>query len=122
MTAVLRSVALDDFIFAVVATNRESDLDDVIALLHQRENTLDFRFALSERQAGALYVGEIVDELVLDEHACAVEEVLDHVEETWIGAGGHILQPVWDYMVSVTTLWLVLLLRRYAASCRWYGA
>lgn len=96
MRAVLRAVAGDHLVVAGVAAQREADLDDVVAALHQHQDTLHLLLALL--QAGAL---DVFDQLVLGDLAAAMEEVLDHVEEARILGGGHIGQPLGDLVVRI---------------------
>lgn len=88
--AVLGPVAGDHLVVAGISAQRERDLDDVVAGLHQHQDSLDLLALLLDRRL-ALHV---LDHLLLADLAGPVEEQLDHVEEARVGGRGHILQPV----------------------------
>lgn len=73
MGRVLGTVAVDDLVDAVVATQREVDLENVIARLHQSQDAFDFLSLLLERRSFL----HVLDERVLDDLTAAVEEVFD---------------------------------------------
>ena len=92
MDTVLGTVALDELVVASVTAHWEGDLQDVVAALHQHEDSLDLTLLLLLGQL-ALH---LFDQLVLGHLAGTVEEVLHHVEELGIRSGADILQPVRD--------------------------
>ena len=99
--AVLRPVPRDDLVLPVVPPDRERHLQDLVALLHQRQDPLNFRFPLVQVQPAPFDLGQVLHELVLHQHARPVEEVLHHVEEARVGVLGHVLEPLGDDMVGV---------------------
>jgi len=94
--AVLGPVTGDHLVVAGIAAQGEGDLDDVVAGLHQHEDALHLLLLLVAGQL-ALHV---IDEGLLGDLATAVKEVLDHVEETWILGGGHILEAVGNLVLG----------------------
>lgn len=102
MSAVLSSVTLDDFIFPGVSPQGESDLENVIALFHESQDTSHLLLAVLQGHPGAAAL-DVLDELVLHDLAGSVEEVLHHVEETGISRIGHGLQPIGDLMLGIPT-------------------
>lgn len=86
---VLRPVALDELVVAGVTAHGEGDLQNVVAALHQHEDSLHLALLLLLGQL-ALH---LVHQLVLSHLARAVEEVLDHVEELGVRGGADILEP-----------------------------
>lgn len=101
MGAVLGPVPPDDLVLAVVSPDGEGHLENVVALLHQRQDALNFGLALVECEPAALHFGQVLYELVLDQDAGPVEEILHHVEEARVGVGGHVFQSLRDYVVGV---------------------
>lgn len=73
MSRMLGTIAVDDLVDAVVATQREVDLENVIARLHQSQDAFDFLSLLLERCT----LLHVLDERVLDDLTAAVEEVFD---------------------------------------------
>lgn len=73
MGRVLSAITSDDFVNAVVTSEREVDLDDVVAGLHETQNSLHLFTFLFER--GALL--HVFDERVLDDLAPTVKEIFD---------------------------------------------
>jgi len=96
---VLSAVPGDHLVVAGVAPEREHGLEDVVAGLHQHQDTLDLLLALLDRDAGPL--ADILDQLVLDDLAGAVKEVLHHVEEPRVRRVGHVLEALRDLVVGV---------------------
>lgn len=90
MGAVLSPVPFDDLVLPIVPLDGKSHLDNVIALLHVRENTLNFGLPLLQSQLGPFNLAQIIDQLVLHKNTSLVEEVLHHVEEPRVGVGGHV--------------------------------
>lgn len=72
----LSTVAGDDLVDPAVSTQREVDLQNVVAGLHQSQNTLNF-FALFFDGGSLLHV---FDKRVLDDLTSAVEEIFDLVD------------------------------------------
>lgn len=99
MSGVLSTIASDHFVVARVASHRKRSLENVVARLHQHQDTLDFLLALLYGQPRPL--ADILDQLLLDDLAGAVEEVLHHVEELGIRRRGHVFQPLRDLVVGV---------------------
>lgn len=99
MDGMLGSIARDQLIIPRVTSERKRGLDNVVAWLHEHEDALDFFLAFLEGHAGSFT--NVLDEFVLDDLTGPVEEILDHVEELWIGRNGHLLEPVRDLMVGV---------------------
>lgn len=93
----LRAVSADHLIISGVAAQRELDLDDVVARLHQVQDTADLLLLLLDGDPRL----HVLDQLVLNDLARPVEEVFHHVEEARVGAGRHLLEPVRDLMVGV---------------------
>lgn len=85
--AVLGTVAGNHFVVASITTQWECNLDDVVAGLHKHQNTLHLLLLLVQRHL-ALHV---FDEAILGNLTTAMEEVLDHVKETWILGSWHVL-------------------------------
>jgi hypothetical protein len=73
MGRVLSAVSVDDFVDTVVTSEWEVDLEDVVAGLHQRQDSLDFLTLLLDGDF-FLHLG---DERVLDNLTTAMEEVFD---------------------------------------------
>lgn len=73
MSRVLSTIASNNLVDAIVTSQWEVDLDDVIAGLHELENSLDFVALLLDGGA-LLHVG---DERVFDDLAATMEEVFD---------------------------------------------
>lgn len=94
---VLGTVSLDELVVAGITAHGEGHLQDVVAALHQHQDSLHLALLLLLGQL-ALH---LVDQLVLGDLAGPVEEVLDHVEELGVGGSAHILQPVGDLVVRV---------------------
>lgn len=94
---VLGTVSLDELVVAGITAHGEGHLQDVVAALHQHQDSLHLALLLLLGQL-ALH---LVDQLVLGDLAGPMEEVLDHVEELGIGGSAHILQPVGDLVVRV---------------------
>lgn len=83
----LSAVAENHFVIARVTTQRELDLEDVVAWLHQLQDTGNLLFLLLDGDPGF----HVLNELVFDNLAGSVEEVLDHVEEPRVPARRDIL-------------------------------
>lgn len=99
MAGVLRAISLDHLVVSGVTTQRELDLDDVVARLHQHEDALHLLLLVVDAHA-ALHV---LHQLVLHHLARPVEEVLDHVEELGVGARRHVGQPLGNHVVGVAS-------------------
>lgn len=69
----LGSVTSDDFVDAVVAAQREVDLEDVVAGLHQSQDSLHLLSLLIER----CLLLHVLDERVLHDLTSSVEEIFD---------------------------------------------
>lgn len=100
MSGVLRTVASDHFVDTGVASKRERSLENVIARLHQHQDTLDLLLTLLDGGTGPL--PDVLHQLVLDDLAGTMEEVLHHVEESGIRCLGDVLQAIRDLVVGVT--------------------
>lgn len=88
MSAVLRSVTPDDLILSGVSPQGESDLKNVIALFHECQDTPHLLLSVLQGHPGSAAL-DILDELVLHDHAGPVEKVFHHIEETGISRIGH---------------------------------
>lgn len=99
MGGVLGPVALDHLVVPGVPAQRELYLDDVVAGLHEHEDSLDLLLLLVDGDASL----HVVHELLLDDLAGPVEEVLDHVEELGIAGGRDVLEPLRDLVVCEVT-------------------
>jgi hypothetical protein len=73
MGRVLSAITSDDFVHAIVTSEREVNLQNVIARLHEAKDTLDFLALLFE--CGAFL--HVIDQRVFDDLATAMEEVFD---------------------------------------------
>lgn len=102
MRGMLRSISGYHFVVARVALQGEGRLEDVVAGLHEHEDSLDLLFALLDALARPF--SDIFDELVLDDLTGPVEEVLHHVEELGVFCGRYILQFVRDLVIGVATI------------------
>lgn len=85
----LGTVTLDQLVVASVTADGEGHLQDVVAVLHQHQDSLHLTLLLLLRQL-ALH---LLDQLVLGHLAGTVKEVLDHVEELRVHGTADILQP-----------------------------
>lgn len=99
----LGAVAGDHLVVARISAQREGNLDDVVAWLHQHQDALDPLALLLQGDASL----HVFDHLLLADLTGAVEEVLDHVEEARAGGGADILQPLRDLVLG--GVWALLL-------------
>lgn len=75
MFTVLRSPAFDNFVLAVVASDRECYVDDPVAVLNRSEDSLHEVLFVGFSQVVGL---DFTDEFPLDDVGAFVEVVVDH--------------------------------------------
>lgn len=96
MGAVLRPVPGDYLVVSAIPLYRERDLQDVIAALHSRQDTLHLLPFLLHTHPPF----HVLHEFVFCDGTGSVEKVLNHVEEFGVGGGGDVLELVWDVVLS----------------------
>lgn len=79
MCAMLCTIARNHFIVTGIATQWKRNLNDVVASLHQHQNSLHGLLALLQTVALNGF-----DQFVFGNLAAPMEEIFDHIEETWI--------------------------------------
>lgn len=78
MLGVLGPVAGDHLIISIVSLEREGDLQDMVAWLHDLEKTLNLLALFISTHSGSF---PVLDQLFLQDLAGFMVEVLNHVKE-----------------------------------------
>lgn len=99
MSTMLSTVSSDHLVVTTVTAHRERDLQDVVATLHQHQDTLHFLPFVFHAQAAF----HLLHQLVLGDLTGAMEEVLHHVEEAGVLRSRHVLELV-GYVVQAADL------------------
>lgn len=99
MSTVLSTVSSDHLVVTTVAAHWERDLQDVVAALHQHQDTLHFLPLVFHAHSPF----HLLHQLVLGDLTGAVEEVLHHVEEARVLSSRHVLELV-GYLVQTADL------------------